>query len=305
MLTRWLSALLLLLSAWSAHAQNVLAIPALTGHVVDSANALDAAQRQALESKLAAFETSNGAQIVILVVPTTQPEDIASYANRVGNAWKIGRKGIGDGLLVVVAKDDHKLRIEVAKSLEGAIPDLAAKQIIDTAITPRFKQNDYAGGLDAGADSIMALVRGEALPAPASTTTTSGGSSTEGFQWQNLSVFIFLGVIVGGPIARGILGNKLGALATAGVVGFVVNLITASLVIAGAAGLIAMVVTLVSGFGRSSGGSIGRGWTTGRSPGMGSVGGWSSGSGGGGGGGGGFGSGGGGNFGGGGASGGW
>ncbi len=302
MLTRWLSALLLVFSAWTAQAQNVLAVPTLSGHVVDSAGALDTAQRQALEAKLAAFESSNGAQIVVLIVPTTQPEDIASYANRVGNTWKIGRKSIGDGLLVVVAKDDHKLRIEVAKSLEGAIPDLAAKQIIDTAITPRFKQNDYAGGLDAGADSIMALVKGEALPAPASANTNPGGGSTQGFQWQNLSVFLFLGVIVGGPIARSILGNKLGALATAGVVGFVVNLVTASLLIAGAAGLIAMVVTLVSGFGRSGGGGMGRGWTTNRTSGMGSVGGWSSGSGGGGGG---FSSGGGGDFGGGGASGDW
>lgn len=305
MLTRWLPALLLVFSAWVAQAQNVLAAPALTGHVVDSAGALDDAQRQALDAKLAAFEASNGTQIVVLLVPTTQPEDIASYANRVGNVWKIGRKGIGDGLLVVVAKNDHKLRIEVAKSLEGAIPDLAAQQIIDTAIAPRFKHNDYAGGLEAGVDSIMALVKGEALPAPASAKSSSGKSSTQNFQWQHLSVFLFLGVIGGGAVARRVFGNKLGALATAGVVGFVVNTVTASLVIAGAAGLFAMVVTLLSSFGRSGGSGIGRGWTTSRSSGIGSAGGWGSGSGGAGGGGGGFSSGGGGDFGGGGASGDW
>jgi uncharacterized membrane protein YgcG len=107
MLIRWLSALLLVLSTWTAHAQNVLFVPALSGHVIDNANVLDASQRQSLEAKLAAFEASNGSQIVLLLVPTTQPEDITSYANRVANVWKIGRKGVGDGLLVIVAKDDH------------------------------------------------------------------------------------------------------------------------------------------------------------------------------------------------------
>nr|WP_295775214.1 TPM domain-containing protein [Rhodoferax sp.] len=297
---RWLSALLLVFGAWTAQAEDVLPIPALTGHVVDSAGALDASQRQALDSKLAAFESSNGSQIIVLLVPTTQPEDIASYANRVGNAWKIGRKGIGDGLLVVVAKNDHKLRIEVAKTLEGAIPDLAAKQIIDTAMAPRFKQNDYAGGLDAGVDSIIARVKGEALPVPPSAHSNSyGGDATQDFQWQHLSVFLFLGVIVGGAVAKRILGNKLGALATAGAVGIIVHLLTTSLLIAGAAGLFAMVMTLSSGLGGSVGG-VSRGWTTTRS----SGGGWSAGSGGRSSGGG-FSSGGGGDFGGGGASGDW
>ncbi|MEO7107160.1 MAG: TPM domain-containing protein [Rhodoferax sp.] len=299
MLIRWLSALLLVLSTWTAHAQNVLSVPALSGHVIDNANVLDASQRQSLEAKLAAFEASNGSQIVLLLVPTTQPEDITSYANRVANVWKIGRKGVGDGLLVIVAKDDHKLRIEVAKSLEGAIPDLAAKQIIDSAITPRFKQNDYAGGLNAGVDSIFALVKGEALPPPVQSQNASGGDA-ENFHWQDLMGFLFFGVFFGGVIARRIFGNKLGALLTGGIVGFIVNLATASLLIAGAAGLLAMVVALLSSLGRSGPGG---GWSSGISSG---GGGWGSGSGsGGGGGGGGFSSGGGGDFGGGGASGGW
>lgn len=296
MLIRLLSVLVLVFSAWTAQAQNVLAIPALTGHVVDSANALDVSQHLSLETKLSSFEASNGTQIVLLLVPTTHPEDIASYANRVGNTWKIGRKGIGDGLLVVVAKDDHKLRIEVAKSLEGAIPDLAAKQIIDSAITPRFKQNDYAGGLDAGVDRIMALVKGEALPAPDPSNSHAGTDSTQGFQWQNLSVFIFFAVFVGGAAARRAFGNKLGALATAGFVGLIVNIVTASLLIAGAAGFFAMLLTLLSSFGRGGGSGLGSGWSTGSS-----GGGWSSSSDSGGG----FSSGGGGDFGGGGASGDW
>jgi uncharacterized protein len=141
-------------------------VPALSSHVVDQTGTLDAVQRDALDEKLAAFEATHGAQLVVLIVHTTAPEDIASYANRVGNAWKIGRKEIGDGLLLLVAKNDRKVRIEVPKTLEGAIPDLAAKQVIDQTITPRFKQGDFASGLDAGVESLMALVRQEALPLP-------------------------------------------------------------------------------------------------------------------------------------------
>jgi uncharacterized protein len=119
-------------------AQDVLPVPALTARVVDQTGTLDPIQRKGLEDKLAAFEQKKGTQIVVLLVATTQPEDIASYANRVANDWKIGRKEVGDGIVVIVAKDDRKVRIEVAKTLEGAVPDLAAKQIIDDAITPRF-----------------------------------------------------------------------------------------------------------------------------------------------------------------------
>lgn len=297
MLRRWLSALVLGLLAWAAGAQGVLPVPALSGHVIDQTASLSSAQQQALESKLAGFESSNGSQVVVLLVATTQPEDIASYANRVGNAWKIGRKGVGDGLLLIVAKNDRKLRIEVAKSLEGAIPDLAAKQIIDSALTPHFKQGDYAGGIDAGVDQILALIKGEALPAPSARDTGGGSGAGDMFQWQNLLVFLFFGVMLGGRIARGLFGNKLGAVLTGGIVGVVVNLATASMVIGVVAALVAMVFTLVSslarpgrGGGTFGGGSGGGGWSSG----AGSSGG-----------GGGFSSGGGGDFGGGGASGDW
>lgn len=294
MLSRWLLALVLSLLAWAAGAQGVLPVPALSGHVVDQTATLSSAQQQALESKLAGFESSHGSQVVVLLVATTQPEDIASYANRVGNAWKIGRKGVGDGLLLIVAKNDRKLRIDVAKSLEGAIPDLAAKQIIDSALTPRFKQGDYAGGIDAGVDQILALIQGEALPPPAARDTGDGGGSGDMFQWQNLLVFLFFGVMLGGRIARGLFGNKLGSLLTGGIVGVIVKLATASVVIGVVAALVAMVFTLVSSVARGGrGGGFGGG----------SGGGWSAGSSSGGGGG--FSSGGGGDFGGGGASGDW
>ena len=124
----------------AARPQGVLPVPPLSALVVDQTGTLDAIQLKGLEDKLMAFEQKKGTQIAILMVPTTQPEDIASYANRVGNDWKIGRKDVGDGVLLVVAKDDRKVRIEVAKTLEGAIPDLAAKQIIDDAITPNFRK---------------------------------------------------------------------------------------------------------------------------------------------------------------------
>lgn len=264
-----------------------LAVPALTAHVVDSTGTLSGEQVQALEGKLSAFELNRGAQVVLLLVPTTQPEDISSYANRVANTWKIGRKEIGDGLLVVVAKNDRKVRIEVAKTLEGAIPDLAAKRIIDEAITPRFKQGDFAGGLDAGLDQIMKLISGEALPAP---NSESSGDKA-GFEWMDLAIFAFIAVPVLAAVARSMLGPKLGALATGGAVGVLAMLVTSSLLIAVLAALVALLFTLFSTLPRSAGHS---GWGAG--------GGWGAGSRGGGGG---FSSGGGGDFGGGGASGDW
>src|SRR5688572_16195821 len=162
-----------------AQAQGLLPVPALNARVIDQTGTLDAIQRQGLEDKLAAFEKEKGTQLVMLMVPTTQPEDIASYANRVGNAWKIGRKEVGDGVLVVVAKDDRRVRIEVAKTLEGAIPDLAARQIIEDAITPNFRKGDFAAGLHAAIDQLSARITGEALPAPKAPARTSG----PGFDW--------------------------------------------------------------------------------------------------------------------------
>jgi uncharacterized protein len=296
MLPRWLSALVLgLLLNGGAGAQGVLPVPPLNGHVIDQTATLSGTPQQTLDAKLAAFEASHGAQVVVLVVASTQPEDIASYANRVANVWKIGRKGIGDGLLLIIAKNDHKLRIEVAKTLEGAIPDLAAKQIIDGAITPRFKQGDYVGGINAGVDQILALIRGENLPVPA-TSTAPSDSSNDVFQWQNLLVFLFFGVMLGSRLARAFLGNKLGSLATGGLVGWLVQMATASLAVGVVAGIVAALFTLISSFGRRGHGGVITHWGSG-------AGSWSSGSSSGDSGG--FSSGGGGDFGGGGASGDW
>jgi uncharacterized protein len=286
-----------LLWAWGfALAQGVLPVPELSGRVIDQTGTLDAIQAKGLEDKLAAFEAAKGTQIVMLMVATTQPEDIASYANRVGNAWKIGRREVGDGILVVVAKNDRKVRIEVAKTLEGAVPDLAAKQVIDEAITPRFRQGDFAGGLQAAADQLISRVSGEALPAPGGSPGRGLGGD-HGFDWTDLALVFFFAVPVAGAMLRGMFGRKLGALATGGVFGGIAWLVTASLLVGALAGVGAILFALLSGFGPRRGGGSGPWISTGGGSWGGGGGGWS--------GGGGFSSGGGGDFGGGGASGDW
>lgn len=282
-------------------AQNLAPIPALTSRVIDTTRTLSAADVQTLDAKLAAFEQQKGTQIVVLMVATTQPEDITSFSNRVGNTWKIGRKEVGDGVLLIVAKDDRKARIEVAKTLEGAIPDLAARQVIESAITPNFKQGNYAAGLSAATDQLIARVAGEALPEPKRQSAGSGNAF--GFEWTDLAIFMFFAVPIAGGIARSIFGRKLGALVVGGGVGALAMVVTASLVVAGLAAFAALIVTLMFGGGiaastgsRRSGGSSG--WGGG---GFGGGGGGSFGGGGGGG----FSSGAGGDFGGGGASGDW
>jgi len=283
----------------SAAAQGVLPVPALSGRVIDQTGTLDASQITALDGKLAALEARKGSQVVVLMVPSTAPEDIASYANRVANDWKIGRREVGDGVLLIVAKNDRTLRIEVAKTLEGAIPDLAAKRIIDGAITPGFKQGDFAGGLLAGVDQIAALVSGEPLPAPsaAKDLASRGGDGFSG-SLSNLLVFVVFALPIGAGVLRSIMGRKVGALATGGLTGVLAFLFSTSVLIAGIAAVVALGYALFAGTGLPRGGS-------GSGRGAGGWGGGGGGWGGGGGGGGGFSSGGGGNFGGGGASGRW
>jgi uncharacterized protein len=295
-----------------AWAQPLQPVPALAGRVVDTTGTLDALQQGALEQSLAAIEKDRGTQVVVLLVPTTAPEDIASYANRVANAWKIGRRDIGDGVLLLVAKDDRKLRIEVAKTLEGAIPDLAAKRIIDEAITPRLRQGEFAGGLQAGVAQIDARVRGEALPLPTPPAERPGleGDWSAQLPVLLIAAFVFVPLVAG--VLRRVLGRKLGARATgAGVGGFVWLILQLGLALALVGGVIGFVVALLSGnvggslprSGRRGSGGIGHGGWIGGAGGAG----WGGGGfgGGRGGGGGGFSSGGGGDFGGGGASGDW
>ncbi|WP_353236565.1 YgcG family protein, partial [Diaphorobacter ruginosibacter] len=248
-----LAAFLICCSLGGAWAQQLLPVPvpALTGHVIDQTGTLDDAARQALEAQLDAIEKQHGSQVVILMVPTTAPEDIASYANRVGNTWKIGRKDVGDGLIILVAKDDRRMRIEVAKTLEGAVPDLAAARIIDGAMAPKFRQNDYAGGLQAAVEQVGSRIAGEALPLPeAPGSRGRNARSNGGFDWSDLAIFLFFAVMVAGPIVRGIFGRPLGGLVMGGGTGFLAFAITASLGLAAGAGVLALLYTwLFSGRG--------------------------------------------------------
>lgn len=291
-------AIVFAIAAAGAWAQPVQPVPALTARVIDQTGTLDASQRAALEAKLAALEEAKGSQVVVLMVPTTAPEDIASYANRVGNAWKIGRRDVGDGVLLLVAKNDRKMRIEVAKTLEGAIPDVLAARIIDETMKPLFRTGDFAGGINAAVGQITGLVEGEGLPAPEGGAAQSN-ENTRG-NWQDLAIFLFVGVLAGGTIVRSIFGNKLGPLIMGGAAGVVAYVVTASIAIAAIAGIAALVVTLVGAAGGvitpTRRGRAGGGWSSG-----GGGGGWSSGGSSAGG----FSSGGGGDFGGGGASGDW
>lgn len=268
----------------AAGAAAELAVPPLTARVTDQTATLEASQRGALEAKLAAFEAKKGSQIAVLIVPSTAPEAIEQYSIRVVEQWKLGRKGVDDGALLLVAKNDRRLRIEVGRGLEGALTDASSRRIIAEIITPRFKAGDFYGGIDAGVDRMIAVVEGEPLPAREAHWRDELGDLGE-FDWGNV-VFLGLFVVV---FLGGILRFLLGRVLAAGVVGTLVGVgvwLAFGLFVAGAiAGFIAFVFALAGG---SS-----RGWSSG------GGGGWSSRSGGGG-----F-SGGGGSFGGGGSSGSW
>ena len=284
---------LALLLPWNgAMAQQLQPVPPLTARLIDQTGTLSAEQAMQIESRLRGIEEKSGSQVVVLMVPTTAPEDIAPYAYRVASTWKIGRKEVGDGLLIVIAKDDRRMRIEVARALEGAIPDLAASRIIDQQMAPFFRQNDYAGGILAALDQVAARIAGEQLPPP---SRPRAGQANEGMDLEGLAIFLFFGVMVVAPIVRRIFGSKFGALLVGGGAGLMAYLLTASFLLAGAAGVIALLFTLLAGGGRGGSGPFigGGGFGGGFGGGGGSFGG------------GGFSSGGGGSFGGGGASGNW
>lgn len=275
-------------------------VPELTGRVVDTAGLLDAPQRAALEAQLEAIEQAHGSQLVVLIVPTTAPESIEAYAIRVAERWKLGRARIDDGVLLLVAVQDRRMRIEVGYGLEGAIPDAVARRIIAERMTPRFQAGDYAGGLSSAVDALGRVIAGEGLPAPA--PGAGADDAPEGADWLSLLIFVaFAGFILTrmfGPLPGALLGGAGGGalLVQAGV----------SLVTGVAAGLVLFFLLLLW----SSMGGLGQvgphTWRSGAPPmlprGRGGRGGW--GGRGGGLGGGGF-RGGGGGFGGGGASGGW
>jgi uncharacterized protein len=283
-------------AALPVRAQELLPVPPLNARVIDTSGTLTPEQVAALEAKLAAFEAKRGTQIAVLLVASTAPEELADYTQRVGDAWKLGRADVGDGLIVAVAVQQRRVRIAVAKTLQGAVPDLAARQIIEQQIRPAFRAGDYAGGLNAAVDKLFERIENEGLPAPAARSEARGG-----FQLEELAMFFFVAVPILGAVLTGIFGRKFGSLLTAAGAGGIGWWFSASVLVALGAGVAALVLVGIIGIG-SAARRLGS-----RGGGLPHIGGWSGGGGGswGGGGGGGFSSGGGGDFDGGGASGDW
>lgn len=233
--------LALLMLGGAAHAE--VAVPPLAARITDLTATLNAAQKQELEARLARFETKKGAQIAVLIVPTTQPETIEQYGIRVAEQWKLGRKGVDDGALLLIAKDDHSLRIEVGYGLEGALNDATAKRIVAEIIAPNFKRGDFYGGIAAGVSQIIAVIEGEPLPAPRGRSAASG-------HFGNLESLLLAGFMLV-MVVGGVLRTLFGRLPAAAIIGFasavLAWLIVAPLLIAGVVGVIAFFFTLAGG----------------------------------------------------------
>lgn len=228
-----------LLAPCSATAQ--VAVPPLVGHVTDQTKTLTPQQLSALEQTLSAFEAQKGSQLAVLIVPTTAPEEIEQFALRVAEQWKLGRKKIDDGAIVVVAKNDRALRIEVGYGLEGALSDITSKRIISETITPRFKQGDYFGGIQAGVGQIIRVVNGEPLPAPNS-RAIDGNTDMR----QLLPFLLIVALAVGG-VLRSVFGKVTGALMTGAAVSLVAWLLIGTVFLSALAGVAAMFVTALGG----------------------------------------------------------
>jgi uncharacterized protein len=261
---------LALLLCWAVAAFADVAVPPLVGRVVDQTATLSSDDVASLNQLLRDFEARKGSQVAVLIVPTTNPESIEQYSIRVAEVWKIGRKKIDDGVVLVVAKNDRKLRIEVGYGLEGALTDVTAKRIIDEYITPRFRSGDFAGGISAGVNQILRVIDGEKLPAPPQPPPARQDFNSNNFD-GGLLPFIIIGLLMAGAALRAMFGRLLGAGMVAGLAGliawFIVGIWSASLL----AGFIAFIVALfadggTSGFG-SSGGSYSGGsdWSSGSS----------------------------------------
>jgi uncharacterized protein len=256
------ASLLALLACWAFTALADVAVPPLSGRVVDQTGTLSASDIASLTQKLKDLETRKGSQVAVLIVPTTAPETIEQFAIRAAETWKIGRRKIDDGALLVVAKDDRKLRIEVGYGLEGSLTDVTSNRIINEIIVPKFRIGDFAGGIAAGVDRIIAVIDGEKLPAPVSREQNPDILS----HIDPLNPFVLFALIIVGGILRSVLGRLAGSTATAGVVGllawFVAGSLGASLVLGVIAFFLTMFAeTVVSPGGR--GGYIGGGWSGG------------------------------------------
>ncbi|TAK88013.1 MAG: YgcG family protein [Betaproteobacteria bacterium] len=233
---RALAVLLLALPAWAQ-----VAVPPLKSPVTDLTGTLTREQSASLEQMLHQFEARKGSQIAVLILPTTEPEPIEQYSMRVAEQWKLGRKKIDDGAILVVAKNDRALRIEVGYGLEGALNDATASRIIREAIVPRFREGDYFGGISAGVDRMIRVIDGEPLPAPAQSAPQADGGIG-----QVLPVLLILAVVVGAAL-RAILGRFFGAIAAGGAVGVIAWILAGALFVALIAAVLAFLFTLAGG----------------------------------------------------------
>ena len=231
-----------------AAAAEDVAVPALTARVTDLTGTLNAEQKSTLNARLQTLKSQKGSQIAVLLVPTTKPEEIEQYSIRVTDQWKLGRKGIDDGVLLLIAKDDRRVRIEVGYGLEGVLPDVIAKRIIAEDISPHFMQGDFYGGIVAGITRIDAVIQGEALPAPAEPSRDNGSSLENNF------IFLIFVALISGAILRSIFGTLPGALINGGLVGFLTMLLGGGMIFAIIFGLVAFFFALIKGGGSHWGG---------------------------------------------------
>lgn len=295
------ASILALLLCWACSALALVAVPPLAGRVVDQTGTLSAGDIASLTQTLKDLEAKKGSQIAVLIVPTTDGEAIEQFALRVAEAWKVGRKKIDDGALLVIAKNDRRLRIEVGYGLEGALTDVTTKRIIEEDITPKFKTGDFAGGVSAGVNRMIRVAEGEKLPEPA----PPHWETSELLNYLGNPIVIF-GLIILAAALRSFLGRFVGAAASGGIVATFGWILSGSLAAAMLAGFAAFFVTFLFQNLDSSGPTMSRrryqrnsgGWVIGGTGGSWGGGGYSDSDGGG------F-SGGGGGFGGGGASGSW
>ncbi|MGY8709687.1 YgcG family protein [Bradyrhizobium sp. 18BD] len=249
-----------------------VAVPQLTGRVVDQTGTLSSSDIATLTQKLRDLETRKGSQVTVLIVPTTQPETIEQFSIRVADAWKIGRKKVDDGAILIVAKNDRHLRIEVGYGLEGALTDVTSRRIIDEIITPKFRTGDFDGGISDGVDRMIRVIDGEPLPVPSS--TVNFGNLDDLAPLFIVTLFASIGV---GGFFRAMLGRLVGSLATGGIIAVLSWIILGSFALAlalGAVGfIIGFIADLFSAMTPSTGSSRRGSWSSGSS-----GGGWSSGS---------------------------
>jgi uncharacterized protein len=233
--------ILALVFASVAGAADTVAVPSLKARVTDLTGTLDAAQLASLEAELRAFEQKKGSQVAVLMLPSTQPEAIEQYSMRVAESWKIGRAKVDDGVILIIAKNDQRLRIEVGYGLEGAIPDVVAKRVIREVIAPHLLANDFYGGIRDGTRTLMKLIEGEKLP-PAAQSQTSTVDD-----YQSLFVVLLIVVVVAGGVLKAVFGRMFGSAATGVAAGFIAWAIAGALGAAVIAGVVAFFIALLGG----------------------------------------------------------